>query len=147
MVKKIKLKKVSLERNKMDIFKNIKLFDSGFCLTDNNNFAFFKVLDDFFLDNKIKIHKIDFEFREEDLQMLIDRKKIIKPEIKEDKIYFPDYGYVDKKLIDLFSGIKYVFVPVTEWFNQQSNRLVAILLNDTFGKPIGVLKTFEKEIL
>lgn len=117
------------------------IYSSGFCITDNKNFVIFNAPINFLVDKGIK-NVIDFKLTEDDLWMLIDRSKNIKPSKGNMKVAFKEYGLVDRKYYDLLIDLNpnCQFYPVTEWFGTASNRLLAGL-PDKDGKPIGVLKT------
>lgn len=118
-------------------------FYSGFCLTDNKNFALFNIEKQFLVDNDIN-YSVNFKLTENDLNMMLDRSIQLKHKIDKEKniVVFSDYGQVDMQYFKLFKLIYLtcIFVPVIEWNGNQSNRLIAGLPNKQ-GKPIGVLKT------
>jgi len=119
-----------------------KLFYSGFCLTDNDQFALFFVDKQFLFDNSMEMSKTKFELTENNLDMIINRKERLSPKCGNEFVSFENYGLVKK---DLFNWItskfpKCVFSPVTEFFGNNVNTLVAVL-QEEYGKPIGVFKT------
>jgi hypothetical protein len=120
---------------------NQEIHFSGFCATDNKNFALFDVSEHFLVDNDYT-PVLDFKLSENDLSMIIDRNNQIKVSKGNLKVTFTDYGLVDRKYFNLFISINSncKFYPVTEWFGTKANRLIAGL-PEKAGKPIGVLKT------
>lgn len=114
---------------------------SGFCATDNENFALFDISKQFLVDNQYS-PVLDFKMSENDLSMIIDRNKQIKVSKGNLKVTFVDYGLVDRKHFDLFISLNpdCEFYPIIEWFGKSANRLV-VGLPEKAGKPIGVLKT------
>lgn len=140
---KKKNRKIVLQKKENEVLESYYL--SQFCLTDNYNFALFNMDDEGFIFDKsikeiIKSAK-EWEFKESDLQMIIDRNVFLTPEITNDKVIFDDIGSVDKTFFDLIvSNRECIFQPVIEWSAKESNRLVAIFL-EKMGKPIGILKT------
>lgn len=140
------MKRLQLKANSKNKIKRLKLNKvdvhfSGFCATDNSNFALFDVSEQFLVDNGF-MPVLDFDLSENDLWMLIDREHQIKPSIGNIKVTFKGYGLVDRKHFDLMHSHcpNVVYYPVTEWFGNASNRLLAGL-PEKMGKPIGVLKT------
>jgi hypothetical protein len=144
------MKKVKLVAKKPS---RIKRFDlntqvvhfSGFCATDNKNFALFNVSEQFLVDNGFNV-VLDFKLTEDDLWMLIDRNQQIQPQIGLGKVNFPQYGMVNKMYFDLMTSNRpsCMFFPVIEWFGKASNKLIVGLPNRE-GKPIGILKTVKEE--
>lgn len=140
--KRLKLKpKNTPKKAKRIKLKKENVYYSGFCITNNINYALFDVPDTFLVDNSFE-HVLDFSLNENDLWMLIDREHQIKPSLGTVKVTFKDYGLVDRRHFDLLNKAcpNCQFYPVTEWFGKASNRLLAGL-PDKMGKPIGVLKT------
>lgn len=118
-----------------------EVYFSGFCATDNKNFALFNISEQFLVD-KGYIPVLNFKLSEDDLWMLIDRDNQIKASRGNLKVTFNGFGMVDRKHFDLFISLNpnCQFYPVTEWFGITSNRLIAGL-PERSGKPIGILKT------
>lgn len=132
------MKKVKLNKKP----KKVKdVYFSGFCATDNKNFALFNVPRDFLVD-KGYANVLNFKLTEDELWMLIDRNKLIKPSKGLYKVTFKDYGLVERKHFELINSINKFcsFHPVIEWFGKRCNRLIVALPEKT-GKPIGILKT------
>jgi hypothetical protein len=136
-LKKVKLKTKNPSKN---LDKPV-IYSSGFCITDNKNFALFNVPINFLVDKGIT-DVLSFKLSEDDLWMLIDRSKSIRPSKGTAKVAFGVFGLVDREHFDMLTSINpnCQFYPVTEWFGTASNRLL-VGLPDKEGKPIGVLKT------
>jgi hypothetical protein len=117
------------------------IYSSGFCITDNLNFALFNAPVNFLVDKGFS-NVLSFKLTEDDLWMLIDRSKNIRPSKGNVKVTFQGFGLVDREYFDMLTSINpdCQFYPVTEWFGTASNRLM-VGLPDKEGKPIGVLKT------
>ena len=141
IMKKLKLKPQLKEKLKQLRVSKSPIYYSGFCVTDNKNFALFDVPEQFLVDKGFT-NVLNFQLTENDLWMLIDRKNQIKISRGNLKVTFTGFGMVDRKHFDLFTSLnpKIEFYPVTEWFGNASNRLF-VGLPDCTGKPIGVLKT------
>lgn len=131
-----KPKRVSL--NAMPIGE---IYFSGYCATDNKNFALFGVNEQFLIDKGFD-NVLNFELSENDLWMLIDRGKEIQPEFSLSEITFPLFGTVKRIYFDIVTQFnpEMHFFPITEWFGKTVNRLIACL-PDKDGKPVGLLKT------
>ena len=138
-MKKLKLKKKQFIDN-TKIFKNKNIYYSGFCLTDNDEFAFFDVSEQFLLDNQIT-NVLSFKLSEDDLQMLIDRNPI-KLSIGGDFVSFGNMGLIKRNLYNLIINLfpNCLFCKVINWQNKQSNRLIVVLA-DQYSKPLVMLKT------
>lgn len=144
-MKKSKLKK-GLKKLKKQRIDYGTIYSSEFCVTDNNNFALFNVLNEFLVDNDL-INALKFDLTEDDLLMFIDRgSESIKPSKGNLKVSFGEYGFVDRKYFNLMTSYNEncIFLPITEWFNKRTNRLLAVLPNKE-GKPFGILKTVTME--
>jgi hypothetical protein len=120
-----------------------KMFLSEFCLTDNNTIALFGdyALKLFMDDKKINSWET-FLLTEENLDIKINRNKLLEPIERGDFIVFNSIGQVKKELVYWFME-KFphcIFYPITEWFGKRANTLVCILGNP-HGKPVGVVKT------
>lgn len=147
MAKRIKLKsKVQTVDNTKKIKNYLserKNYYSEFCLTDNNNYAFFNIKQQFLVDKGIH-DVLSFNLREDDLQMVIDRIQI-KPSLGGDFVTFENMGMIERKLynfvINEFPNC--LFCKVTNWQGKISNRLIVVLA-DLFGKPLVMLKTIKK---
>ena len=141
-MKRIKLKKTK-EKTKQINLETQTIYHSGFCATDNKNFALFNINKQFLVDKGF-IHVLSFKLTEDDLSMLIDRKKQIKINsfLSAKNKTFENYGMVNRIYLNMFYdlNIKCQFYPVIEWFGKASNRLI-VGLPDREGKPIGILKT------
>ena len=79
-------KKLLVKKVKRHSLKNQEVWFSGFCFTDNKNFAFFDVTEQFAVDNGFN-DVLSFKLTEDDLQMIIDRKKQIIPSKECSKSY------------------------------------------------------------
>lgn len=117
------------------------LFYSGFCLTDNKEFAIFYVDDKFLVDNKIKMNLNRFMLSENDLDMEINRDVQIIPEKGVRKYKVEENKYINNELVDLFKKDfpECVFFKLKSFFGKPVNTLL-IVLSEEFGKPIGLLK-------
>jgi len=141
------MKRVKLAAKKRLQLKPVKktvkeIYYSGFCATDNNNFALFNVSEQFLVDKGFN-RVLDFKLSEDDLWMLIDRNHEIKSSKGSLKVSFDNYGIVDRTHFNLILSLNSYMIswyPVVEWFGVASNRLI-VGLPDKEGKPIGVLKT------
>lgn len=139
-MKKIKLaQKKTLKLQRLNLKQDITYF-SGFCATDNKNFALFNVNEQFLVDKGFT-DVLTFKLTEDDLWMLINRDYEIKPQIGILKVKFDTMGMVSRKHFDLLFSVcpQCKFYPVTEWFGKASNQLI-VGLPDREGKPIGILK-------
>ena len=143
--KKLMVKKQVVENTekKDNPLKKQKNFYSGFCLTDNKNYAFFNIQRQFLVDNDI-VNVLSFNLRDEDLQMIIDKSNTLKPSIGGEKVFFTDLGLVDRKLYDFILDLypSCLWYKVIKWFNKNSNRLI-VALNDQYSKPLVMLKTIK----
>jgi hypothetical protein len=122
-----------------------KIYLSEFCLTDNFNFAIFNVPERFLLDNALN-NTIDFELSEHDLQMVMDRKQQLIPNMSSTTVAFHPIGIIKREYFDLVTAVdpECVFAMVIEWFGRESNRLIAALHKDMMGKPFGILKIYSE---
>lgn len=143
-MKRQQLKQQEPDKPKRMHLKGKSVHFSGFCATDNKNFALFDVNRKFLIDRGFT-DVLPFTLTEHELWMLIDRKQSLKYTQIKNKVLFHDYGLVDKKHFQLLLSHtpECVFYPVTEWFGKASNRLV-VALPDQFGKPVGILKTIQR---
>ena len=145
MVKRhsLKIRPVKKITRKQFNLKRAKLYYSGFCLTDNKNFALFDVSDKFLIDNELK-GVIPFQLSEDDLQMIIDRNDQLRVSRGNILVTVDDYGLIDRNIFNLFDSDQAIFHPVVEWFGKPCNRLITIVLGEG-TKPIGVFKTVKDE--
>lgn len=117
------------------------LYYSGFCLTDNMTFAFF------YADSKIIVDRIDtkglnkFKFNEADLDMIVDKETKLEPK-KEGKDFIFDIGSVNCNLFNAMIQLypDCVFHQIKEFNGSKVNSLI-IVLQEEYGKPIGLFKT------
>jgi hypothetical protein len=117
------------------------LYYSGFCLTDNVSFAFF------YADTKIIVDKIDtnglnrFKFNESDLDMLVNKEVQLEPKKKGKEFVF-DIGSIDCNVFNAMIALypECVFHPIKE-FNGNAVNSMIIVLQEEYGKPIGLFKT------
>lgn len=139
---KIKQRIENTNKN-LNPLKKQKNYYSGFCLTNNNNYAFFGVKQQFLVDKGIQ-DVLSFNLREDDLQMIINREPV-KPSIGGQFVTFENMGMIKRDLYDFvikeFPGC--LFCKVTNWQNKRSNRLIVVLA-DQYGKPLAMLKTTKK---
>lgn len=139
-----------MTKNRLKLKKKIKsnikkVYFSGFCLTDNKNFALFNVSDQFLVDNEFS-NALNFKLTEDDLWIIINRSNEIKPIKENQDVFFKNHGTVKKEFFDLINNFhKCKFFPITEWFGKKCNRLI-VALPDKEGKPIGILKTIVKNV-
>lgn len=143
---KPKAKRLSLvkkDENPLSGILSIKpLFYSGFCLTDNLNFAFFYADTKNFVDN-ISIKALNrFKLNEADLDMEIDREIEIIPSKGVKKVSFPDIGQIDRVIFNTMKNMypNCVFHQLKTFFGQAVNSMI-IVLHEEKGKPVGLLKT------
>lgn len=139
-MKKVKLvQKKTLKPKKLQLTQDIVYF-SGFCATDDKNYALFDVQRQFLVDKGFT-SVLPFNLTEDDLWMLIDRTHKVIPQIGIIKVSFPGIGMVNRRYFNLLLSLnsQCEFYVVTEWFGMASNRLI-VGLPDREGKPIGVLK-------
>lgn len=117
------------------------LYYSGFCLTDNMNFALFYIDRKFLIDNKINLRLNEFTLLENDLLIEIDRQQKIIPEKGVRKYRFGDVGLVGEEIVELFYYINKdaTFFKVKSFFGKEVNTLF-IVLSGEYGKPIGLVK-------
>lgn len=151
MKKQLKTKKrksLNIKTNKektMNIFEEVKnLHYSGFCLTDNVSCALFYVDDKFIVDNELPKCKINFTLTEDDLNMEFDRSsEISNVEKHKDHVTIKDVGNITIAQHDFFTKKypKCAFYQLTSFFGQKVKSFVLILENSV-GKPVGILKTY-----
>lgn len=142
----LKTKVVKSKKRKRFDIKKAECYYSGFCLTDNLNFALFDISEQNIIDIGIK-DVLPFAMSEDDLQMIINRTEQVRVSRGIISVTIDGYGLVDRNVFNLFQSTdKSIFHPVTEWFGNPCNRLITIV-NDEGAKPIGVFKTIidEKE--
>ena len=140
-LRKLKLNKSGQEVNFFN--KQKVLYYSGFCLTDNNKFAFFDINDQFVVDNDIKLKLNRFTLNEIELDLEIDREKQILPSKGIKKVNL-GIGFVFRDLFDIFMKTypECVFYPLLTFFGKKVNTLL-IVLSEEYGKPVGLLKTHQ----
>ena len=141
-----KLKRMNFERQKDNplapILKKNPLYYSGFCLTDNLDFAFFYTDSKFFVDN-IPVKALNrFKLNEADLDIEIDRSKKLIPKKGAKTVSFTDVGVIDREMFKVLKAIypNCTFHHVKTFFGQPVNSIVIVLHEDQ-GKPVGLLKT------
>lgn len=117
------------------------LYYSGFCLTDNLNFAFFYADTKIFVDNIPNKGLNRFKLSEGELNIEFDREKEVKPSKGLKEVSFIDIGYVDRAIFNTMKSIhpESVFHRVQTFFGQTVNSLI-IVLHEEKGKPVGLLK-------
>lgn len=129
-----------------NIFKFIEnkkpLYYSGFCLTDNLNFAFFYADDKKIIDNFQTKDLNKFKLNEADLDMIVDKTEKLEPEENGEEVIFKDVGFVYHDLFNTMKTLypKCVFHKIQSFFGQDVNSMI-IVLQEEFGKPVGLLKT------
>ena len=143
---KSRTKRVSLvkkEENPLSSILSIKpLFYSGFCLTDNQKFAFFYADTKIFVDN-ISVKSLNrFKLNEADLDMEINREIEVIPNKGVKKVSFSDIGQIDRVIFNTMKNIypDCVFHQLKTFFGQAVNSMI-IVLHEEKGKPVGLLKT------
>jgi|PlaIllAssembly_1097288.scaffolds.fasta_scaffold01265_6 hypothetical protein len=141
-----KLKRLNLDKQRENLLKPVldgkTLYYSGFCLTDNMNFAFFYADTKFFVDNMPTKTLNRFKLNEADLDIEVDRSKTLIPSKGVKKVSFTDIGQVDRTIFNTMKNIypNCVFHQVKTLFGQTVNSIVIVLHEDK-GKPVGLLKT------
>jgi len=140
----LKTKKTKPRKKKRFDLKTAQCYYSGFCLTDNKNFALFDISEQNIIDMGIE-HVLPFPMSEDDLQMILDRKTKVHVSKGIISVTIKDYGLVDRNVFNLFQSTKEsIFHPVIEWFGNPCNRLITVV-NEEGAKPIGVFKTVKDE--
>jgi hypothetical protein len=147
MVKRQSLK--AIKKHRLSINKpeqteiNIKMFVSEFSVTDNSSMALFGADNvQKYLEQK-KINSFEtFLLTEENLDIKINRNKLLEPIEKGEMVAFESVGQASKEVVEWFliNFPNCVFFPIIEWFGQKVNTLVCVLGNP-HGKPVGVVKT------
>lgn len=140
-MKKLQLTSKTTRKPKRINLRGNVVYFSGFCATDNVNFALFEVPKQFLVDKGFD-DVLDFNLTENDLWMLIDKDREVKPMIGNVSVNFVGCGEVSRTHFDLLFALnpQCKYYPVVEWFGKASNRLIVGLHNDS-GKPVGILKT------
>jgi hypothetical protein len=119
------------------------LFYSSFCLTDNKTFAFFYVEDKKIVDNTLIKDLNKFKLNEADLDMIIDKQTLLEPIKGIKDIEFPEIGRVKTDIFEFMKKIypQCVFHPIQTFFGQAVNSMI-IVLQEEYGKPVGLFKTY-----
>jgi len=136
--KSMKLKPLLTRRK---LLPGVKLYFSGYALTDNLNFVLLGVEKQFVLDNFIQDDILGFNFSEESVDMRIDRRALLHPIENDEYVSFGVLGSVEKYIFDLIvlHCPRGSFIPIVDWFGETVNSLVCCL-SET-GKPVAVVKT------
>lgn len=127
-----------------DLFESGKsLYYSGFALTDNYTLMLFSIDNEFLEKNSLTKQLKEFNLNEDDLQIKIDKQKILRPTNLKECYAFDEIGFVKKEVINWFTKNhpKCTFYRVTEWFGKVVNTLI-IVFNDVHGKPVAIVKTY-----
>ena len=137
MAKKIKLKRQDINKAtnvESNIFDTSPLYYSGFCLTDNKEFAVFYTNEQFLVDNNIdKSVILEFNLSENDLNMVVNKKAGKTPPKKIPKDKQNIYEWFKHKYNDC------VLYPIEEIFDIPVQDMVIVLEQD-HGKPVGIIK-------
>lgn len=148
--KKAQKKSIKVKQEK-NVFEGISpMFYSEFCLTDNKEFAFYDIDDQFLIDNHIDHSVLNiFRFTENDFVMEIDRNKELSPKKGIQKVCF-DFGqkttkrFVKREIFDLVESYypKRVFHPLKTYNDKRVNSIV-IALSEKYGKVIALFNLIE----
>ena len=140
-INRVKQIRKPVDDDMLFLAKQKKLYYSGFCLTDNMDFALFYIDRKFIIDNNIKIRLNEFTLSENDLEIEIDRENKIVPEKGVRKFKFENVGLVSEEIIQMFYKLdkEATFYKIKRFFGKETNTLF-IVLSGEFGKPIGLIK-------
>jgi hypothetical protein len=136
-------KRKVLSKTVNSYFDKIKpLYYSGFCLTDNKNFAFFYAEDKKIID-KVSTKVLNrFKLNEADLDIIIDKTEMIVPKKGLKEVTFSGIGLIERNLLNEMEKMypKCVYHQIESFFGQRVNSMI-IVLQEEFGKPVGLFKT------
>jgi hypothetical protein len=140
-IKRIKLKRTGDISGLFDL--NKPLYYSNFALTDDHDAVLFFIDDQFIQKNELKEHINDFNLSENDLHIKFNNQRFLKPKALNNCYLFEDIGMIKRRKIDWFFSNypNCVFHPITEWFGKSVNTLIIVLV-ESFGKVVGVVKTY-----
>lgn len=137
------------KRKKSLKIKRNQLYVSKYQITDNKTFALFSNNNEKVIDNFDNPTIINSKFTENDLSMIIDRERVLNyiREKGDNKVTFDGYGEVPFEIVQLFRKIatNLKFCPITKWFDQEVNNLMAVIPINPQYKPIGMFILNRKE--
>lgn len=132
----------AIKSNKNNIFETVKkLYWSGFCLTDNQNFAVFYADKRFLVDNSIKQALVSFSQSENEVEIICDRENRLDYKHRGLHLEFPEIGKVGVKLFNWFTSKypKASFHRIFQLNGELVNTLI-VVLEEMGGRPVGILK-------